>query len=112
MEGRSEKIGGPNKTVDIDESIFDRRKYNRVHPVKGESVFGGVESESGRTFLVPLPDTTIDTLMAVINACIEPGTMVISDCWAAYRDLDPLFYTHRTVNHTVSFANEGDHKHH
>jgi transposase-like protein len=110
MEGCSEKIGGPNKTVEIDESMFGRRKYNRGHPVKGQWVFGGVERESGRTFLVPVQDRTADTLMTVMDAWIEPGTMVISDCWVAYRDLDAQGYTHRTVNHTISFVNvEGDH---
>jgi hypothetical protein len=43
MEGCSEKIGGPNKTVEIVESKFGRRKYHRDHPVKGQWVFGGVE---------------------------------------------------------------------
>jgi hypothetical protein len=109
MEGCSEKISGPNKTIEIDDSMFSRRKYNRGRPVKGQWVFGGVERESGRTFLVPAPDGTVYTL-TVINAWIEPGTTVISDCWAAYRDLDALGYTHRTVNHTISFVNEeGDH---
>ena len=31
--------------------MFGRRKYNRGHPVKGQWVFGGVERESGKTFL-------------------------------------------------------------
>jgi len=110
MEGCSEMIGGPNKTSEIDESMFGRRKYNRGHPVKGQWVFGGVERESGRTILVPVPDRTADTLTAVIYAWIDPGTTVISDCWAAYRDLDAQGSTHRTINHTISFVDEkGDH---
>ena len=61
MEGCSEKIGGPNKIVEIDESNFGGRKY----PVKGQWVFGGVERGSGRTFLAPVPDT----LVAIIDDC-------------------------------------------
>jgi len=67
MAGCSEKLGGPNKTVKIDESKFGRRKYHRGHPVKGQWVFGGVERESSRTFLVPVPDRTADTLVANIR---------------------------------------------
>jgi transposase-like protein len=106
MEGCSEKIGGPNKTVEIDESKFGRRKYHRGHPVKGQWVFGGVERESGKTFLVPLPYRTADTLKAVIDAWIEPGTAISSDCWGAYRDLDAQGYAHRTVNHSTGFSDQ------
>jgi transposase-like protein len=104
MENSSVKIGGPNKTVEIDESKFGRRKYHRGHPVKGQWVFGGVESEPSRIFLVPMRDRTSDTLMGIINDWIEPGTTVISDCWAAYRNLESEGYTHRTVNHSIHFV--------
>jgi transposase-like protein len=105
LEGSSEKIGGPNKTVEIDESKFGRRKYHKGHPVYDQWVFGGVERGAGRTFLVPVRDRPVDTLMNVIRAWIETGTTLISDSWAAYRDIESQGYTHRTVNHIISFVN-------
>jgi hypothetical protein len=65
--GSSQKIGGPNKTIEIDDSKFGLRKYNRGHKVKGQWVFGSVEHEAGKTFLVPVTDRTADTLMSVIS---------------------------------------------
>ena len=69
-------------------------------------MFGGVERESGKTFLIPVPDRTADTLMAVIDAWIEPGTTIVINCWGAYRDLDAEGYTHRTVNHSPCFVGQ------
>jgi transposase-like protein len=104
LEGCSVKIGGANRSIEIDESKFGRRKYHRGHPVKGQWVFGGVERESDKTLLVPVKDRTADTLMAIIRDWIEPGTTVISDCWGAYPDLESQGYTHRTVNHSIHFV--------
>ena len=111
LEGCSVQIGGPNKTVEVDESKFGRRKYHSGHPVRGQWVFGGVERESGETFLVLVLDRTSDTLMTIIRDWIEPGTTVIGDSWTAYRDLGAQSYTHRTVNHSIQFVNPetGDH---
>ena len=64
-----------------------------------------------KTFLVPVPDRTADTLMTIIHDWIEPGTTVISDSWAAYRDFGSHGYTHHTVKHSIQFVNSdnGDH---
>jgi len=40
--GRFQKIVGPNKTAEIGDYKFGRRKYNRGHKVKGHWVFTGV----------------------------------------------------------------------
>jgi transposase-like protein len=106
MESCSEKIGSPKKTLEMEESKFGRRKYHRGHPVKGHWVFGGVERESSKTFLIPVPDGNADTLMAVIDTWIEPGTTVITDCRGAYRNLDVEGYMHRTVNHSIGVVDE------
>jgi transposase-like protein len=99
--GLLSKIGGRNKTVEIDES-----KFTSEQAVKGQWVFGGIESESGNLFPVPVQDRSADTLMAVISDWIEPGTTVFRDCWAAYQDLEAHGYTHQTVNHTIAFVDE------
>lgn len=42
--------GGPGKTVEIDESLFDRRKYNRCRYYTSQWTFGGIERELKQCF--------------------------------------------------------------
>ncbi|KRH92904.1 hypothetical protein M153_2153000374 [Pseudoloma neurophilia] len=41
-------IGGENIIVEIDESKFGKRKYNRIHRVEGQWVLGLIERTSKR----------------------------------------------------------------
>lgn len=75
------KIGGPNIIVEIDETKLGKRKYHRGHRVEGQWVFGGVERDSGKSFMLPVPDRTRQTLEALIKEYIRPGSIIISDCW-------------------------------
>ena len=99
----SEKLGGPGKIVEIDESKFGKRKYHKGHHVEGQWVFGGYERGTGRTFVVPVEDRSAETLLPIIKDWIMPETTIYSDCWAAYNCLQSEGYKHFTVNHTLHF---------
>jgi transposase-like protein len=100
---------GVSKVVEIDESLFFRRKYNRGRLREGQWVFGGIDRQTGECFLVPVPDRRAVTLLTIINMRILPGTTIISDCWAAYRSISEINdYTHNTVNHTYNFVDPLD----
>ena len=103
MSFHKEPIGGPGKTVEIDESKFGRRKYNRGHKVEGQWVFSGYERGSGKVIFLPVDKRDSSTLVPLIQKWIKPGTTIVSDCWKAYSWLGELGYTHSTVNHSLHF---------
>jgi len=105
-----ETLGGEGKVVQIDESKFGKRKYHRGHHVEGQWVFGGIESESRKTFMVTVEKRNEATLMRIIKKWIRTGTTIVSDCWKAYINLEREGYVHKTVNHSKEFVNDdGDH---
>ncbi|XP_011345294.1 uncharacterized protein LOC105283873 isoform X2 [Ooceraea biroi] len=99
-ENNSTKLGGPGKVVEIDEAKIGKRKFNCGRIIKGNWIFGGYERESGKIFLVPVPDCTGETLLGVIKEWILPGTTIMSDCWKSYNCLNNEGFQHLTVNHS------------
>ena len=108
LEEQSEGIGGPGKVVEIDESKFGKRKYNRGKRVEGVWVFGGIErnSDPPKCFFTSVDDRSAETLIPIIKRWILPGTTIASDCWRAYSRLSEEGYIHETVNHSVEFVTE------
>ena len=77
LERESEPIGGPGTIVEIDESKFGKRKYNRGRQVDGAWIFGGIERHNPeRCFLVRVPDRSAATLIPLIKRYIKPGTRI------------------------------------
>jgi ISXO2-like transposase domain len=102
-----QKIGGEGIVVEIDESKFGKRKYNKGHLVEGVWVVGGVERTSERLFFAePVKDRTSKTLIDVIKRNVKPDTIIYSDMWKGYTSIpDLLKLEHQTVNHSVNFVN-------
>ncbi|CAO0796138.1 unnamed protein product [Mucor circinelloides] len=108
------KIGGPGIIVEIDESKFGKRKYNTGHRVEGVWVIGGVErTPERRVFLVAVENRNAETIKALILRYVAPGSIIHTDCWAAYVNIpnwrnapSDLPFTHERVNHSVEYVNE------
>ena len=106
LVGKSEKIGGPGTIVEIDESVFSRRKYNRGRLTETKWVFGGIQRGTKKCFLVEVERRDADTLLPIIQQYIEPGTHIIHDGWRAYNNIHllPENYTHATIIHAENFV--------
>ncbi|KAG0430777.1 hypothetical protein DMUE_5629 [Dictyocoela muelleri] len=107
----SEKIGGLNadgtrKIVEIDESLFFKRKYNRGRITVGQWYIGGVERESKKAFVVPVANISAATINHIISEYIEPGCLIITNQWRAYalvlQNNDD--HEHRNVYISINFV--------
>ena len=98
--------------MEIDESKFGKSKYGRGREIEGVWVFGGIERESKKSFLVPLvgenPRRDAATLIPLIRKYIKPGSTIISDEWAAYNKISDHGHRHLTINHSEHFVDPSD----
>lgn len=97
--------------IQIDESKFGKRKYNRGSHIEGVWVFGMVEAiktdetylayisegqyevrpkyKAGKAFVCTVPNRSAATLIPIIQAYCARGTVIRSDGWSAYSRLHP-----------------------
>ena len=71
-------IGGEGIVVEIDESKFGKRKYNRGHRVEGVWVVGGVERTDQRLMFAEVVERRdVATLMEIISRHVPPDPLFI-----------------------------------
>ena len=68
-------------------------------------MFGMVERGSGRALTFCVPGRTRETLVTrLVQEFIQPGTVILSDKFSPYFNLNDIGYTHLMVNHSENFV--------
>jgi hypothetical protein len=90
------------------------QKFNKGRKVEGHWIIGmiDVETKDLRIFVCHNNKRDANTLLPAIEACVEKGSIVRTDCWSAYgKDcwsaygkLSQMGYVHQTVNHSETLV--------
>lgn len=101
-----EKIGGNLIWVEIDETCLFKRKYNQGRIKNQIWLFGGVERDTKgeKCFIKYVMDRTKETLEREIIENIYPQSVILSDCWKSYNNIENIGYFHLKVNHSKNFV--------
>ncbi|XP_049281627.1 uncharacterized protein LOC125769372 [Anopheles funestus] len=104
------QIGGDGLTVEIDESVLTKRKYNRGRVSANNQVWvvGGICRETREIFLELVEQRDAATLHRIINQHVAPGTTIVTDGWRAYNGIDQHGFIHETINHSQNFVDPSD----
>ena len=100
-------IGGEGTIVEIEETLAVKRKYNRGRMLAAGWLFGGIERRNDgvfKSFMMLVYDRSEPHLVSIIQRHVAPGTLIITDGWAAYRNLASFGYSHNVVIHENNFV--------
>ena len=96
--------------IEVDESYFGgHRKGKRGRGAAGKIPVFGLLKRGGKVYTKIIPDAKASTLIPLIERKVVPDSIVYSDCYAAYDQLDVIKFHHFRINHSVRFANEKNH---
>uniref|UniRef100_A0A0L8FZW3 ISXO2-like transposase domain-containing protein n=1 Tax=Octopus bimaculoides TaxID=37653 RepID=A0A0L8FZW3_OCTBM len=87
----------------IYESLFFKWKNNVGRMGQRTWVVGCYDTITKKGFLC-VPDRSTVTLENVIKEKVLPETIVVTDKWASYCNLQTFGYIHHTVNHAQNFV--------
>jgi transposase len=75
-----------------------------ARPVGEQWVFGLFDTTKNRGHIELVENRSSETLLPILQRICLPGTIVVSDGWAAYARISELGFEHRVVVHEDNFV--------
>ncbi|RWS20479.1 hypothetical protein B4U80_03076 [Leptotrombidium deliense] len=107
MSNEDHQIGGPDMTVEVDETFLTKRKYNKGRITRGHDLvlFGMYCRETKEGLYFHVPNKRKQVLWAFMERYIAPGTKIMSDGAPMYVGCEALdFASHDVVIHKHEFV--------
>ena len=96
--------------IEVDESYFGGvRKGKRGRGAAVKVPVFGLLKRGSRVFVRPVKDTRSDTLIPIIACEVQPDSVVYTDSFRAYDQLDVTDFHHMRINHSKLFADRENH---
>lgn len=81
--------------VEVDESFFGKARYGHQ-----TMVIGAIERDSRKLRLQVITDREQDTLELFLTSHVARQSLILTDAWAGYSDLEFYGYAHERCNHS------------
>ncbi|MAS11011.1 IS1595 family transposase [Salinisphaera sp.] len=96
--------------VEIDESYFGgKRKGKRGRGAAGKVPVFGLLKRGGKVYAQIIPNAQTRTLMPIIEARVQPDSIVYTDSLSSYDVLDVSAFRHYRINHSDRFVDRQNH---
>ena len=106
---RGRLLAGDHGPLSEDSEAEVDNKKNHGARIDGPWVFGLKQGADCRYFYVQRRDK--DTLVPIIQSECQKGSVIHSDEWLAYSNLNAIGFIHKTVNHQRNYVDPGSGAH-
>ena len=98
-------LGNTNAAVvEIGDSLLGKkRKYHRDTGEQDTLVFSMIQKGTRKVLFKVVERRNCNTLLPIIKSLVAEGTMIRSNCWAAYSTLESEDHIHKTVKQSLHF---------
>jgi len=107
----TESENGFEGELELDESYFGGKHHKGKRGRGSESkipVFG-ILKRDGKVYTQIIPNSSSETLLAIVKTKIKPDSVVYTDSFSAYNKLSISGYKHHRVNHSKEFVRGKSH---